>query len=85
MINRLIGVVTKLTHYTQLPTDQVISEGLLILHVLEAVFTDPQLGLLSVIFREWRKVPGIDLEIPNLDLIHIFHFGDLEKKEEFYN
>lgn len=33
-------------------TDQVMSEGLLILHVFEAVLADPQLGLLSVVLRK---------------------------------
>lgn len=69
------------TLHTPVWTDQVISEGLLILHVLETVFTDPQLGLLPVIIRERREVPGIDLKIPDLDLIHVFHFGDLEGRK----
>lgn len=56
----------------------MISEGLLILHVLETVFTDPELRLLPVIVRERREVPGIDLEIPDLDLIYVLHFGDLQ-------
>lgn len=58
----------------------MISEGLLILHVLETIFADPQLGLLPVIIRERREVPGINLKIPDLDLIHVFHFSDLGKE-----
>lgn len=54
-----------------------MSEGLLVLHVLQAVLADPQLGLLAVVLRKRREVPGVDLKVSYLDLIHIFHFGDL--------
>lgn len=60
-------------------TDQVMSEGLLVLHVLEAVFADPQLRLLPIILWERREVPGVDLKVPYLDLVHVLHFGDLVK------
>lgn len=62
-------------------TDQVVSESLLILHILQAVFTDPKFGLFSIVLREWRKVPCINLKVPNLDLVHIFYFCDLKKNE----
>jgi len=58
----------------------VVSESLLILHILEAVFTDPKFGLFSIVLREWRKVPCINLKVPNLDLVHIFYFCDLKMK-----
>lgn len=59
-------------------TDQMMSEGLLVLHVLEAVLADPQLGLLPIILREWRKVPGVNLKVSNLDFVHILDFSDLQ-------
>lgn len=62
---------------THLQTDQVMSEGLLVLHVFEAVLADPQFGLFSIILRERREVPGVDLKVSNLDLVHILDFGDL--------
>ena len=58
----------------------MMSEGLLILHVFKAVLADPQLGLLAVVLWKRREVPGIDLKVPYLDLIHIFHFGDLRER-----
>lgn len=58
-------------------TDQVVSEGLLVLHVLEAVLADPQLGLLPVVLRERREVPGVDLKVSDLDLVHVLDFRDL--------
>lgn len=62
-------------------TDQVMSERLLVLHVFEAVLADPQLGLLPIILRKRWEVPGIDLKVSYLDLIHILHFGDLKVRE----
>lgn len=59
-----------------------MSEGLLVLHVLEAVLADPQLRLLPIILWERREVPGVDLKVPYLDLVHVLHFGDLEKNHQ---
>lgn len=59
----------------------MISEGLLIFHVLQAVLADPQLWLLSIVLRKRREIPSIDLKVSYLDLIHIFHFGDLKKRD----
>lgn len=59
-------------------TDQVMSEGLLVLHVLEAVLADPQLGLFPIILWKGREVPGVDLKVSNLDLVHVLDFSDLE-------
>lgn len=56
---------------------QVEAVAFLILHVLEAVLAKPELRLLAIIFREWREVPGIDLIVPNVDLVHVLHLGDL--------
>lgn len=64
-------------NWSQSCTDQVVSEGLLVLHVFKTVLADPQLGLLSVVFRKRREVPGVDLKVPYLDLVYILHFGDL--------
>lgn len=61
-------------------TDQVIPEGLLILHVLKTILANPQLGLLAVILWKWREVPGVNLKVPYLDFVHILHFGDLTKQ-----
>lgn len=58
-------------------TDQVMSEGLLVLHILEAVLADPQLGLLPIILWERREVPGVDLKVSDLDLVHVLDFSDL--------
>lgn len=59
-------------------TDQVMSEGLLVLHVLEAVLADPQLGLFPIVLRERGEVPGVDLKVSNLDLVHVLDFSDLQ-------
>lgn len=61
----------------------MVSESLLILHILQAVFTDPKLGLFSIVLREWREVPCINLKVSNLDLVHIFYFCDLKIKTTF--
>lgn len=58
-----------------------MSEGLLILHVFKAILADPQFGLLAVVFRKRGEVPGINFEVSNLDLIHIFYFGDLLERQ----
>lgn len=60
-------------------TDQVVPEGVLVLHVLEAVLADPKFGLLAVIFWEGREVPRVDLKVADLDLVHVFHLGDLQR------
>lgn len=54
--------------------------ALLKLHILEAVLAEPELGLFSIVFREWGEVPGIDLIVPNVDFVYIFHLGDLGDK-----
>lgn len=59
----------------------MVAEGLLVLHVLQTVLADPQLGLLPVVLGEWREVPGINLKVANLDFVHILHFGDLGDKD----
>lgn len=59
-------------------TDQMMSEGLLVLHVFEAVLADPQLGLFPIILWEWREVPGIDLKVSDLDLVHVLDLSDLQ-------
>lgn len=65
-----------------LNTDQVISEGLLILHVLKAILANPQLWLLAIVFWKWREVPGINLKVSYLDFVHILDFGDLRKQKK---
>lgn len=55
-------------------TDQVVSECLLILHILQAIFTYPELRLFPIILGEGREVPCINLKVANLDLVHIFYF-----------
>lgn len=65
-----------------LNTDQVISEGLLILHVLKAILANPQLWLLAVILWKRGEVPGVNLKVPYLDFVHILHFGDLGKQTD---
>ena len=62
-------------------THQVVSERLFVLHVLQAVLADPQLGLLAVVLGKRRKVPGVDLEVADLDLVHVFHLGDLRPEK----
>lgn len=57
-----------------------MSEGLLVLHVFKTVLADPQLGLLAIVLWKWREVPGIDLKVSYLDLVHILHFGDLRQR-----
>jgi len=59
-----------------------MSERLLVLHVFETVLADPQLGLLAVVLRKRREVPGVYLKVSDLDLIHVFHFGDLRETHE---
>lgn len=59
---------------------QVEAVALLKLHILEAVFAEPELGLFPIVFREWGEVPGIDLIVPNVDFVYIFHLGDLGDK-----
>lgn len=54
-----------------------MSEGFLVLHVFEAVLADPQLGLFAVVLRKRREVPGVDLKVSYLDLVHVLHFSDL--------
>lgn len=54
-----------------------MSEGLLVLHILEAVLADPQLGLFPIILWEWREVPGVNLKVSDLDLVHVLDFSDL--------
>lgn len=61
-------------------THQVVSERFLVLHVLQAELADPELGLLPIILWERREVPGVDLKVPNLDLIHVLHLGDLRRR-----
>lgn len=58
---------------------QVEAVALLILHVLEAVLAEPELGLLPIVLRERGEVPGIDFVVPDVDLVHILHLGDLWK------
>lgn len=58
---------------------QVVAKCLLILHVLQTVLADPQFGLLPIVLRKRREVPGIDLEVSYLDLVHILYFGDLNE------
>lgn len=60
----------------------MISEGLLILHVLKAILANPQLWLLAIILRERGEVPGVNLKVPYLDFVHILHFGDLRKQTD---
>ena len=62
----------------------MVSVGLLQSHILQAVFTDPKLRLLTIFFRKWRKVPGIYLILANLDLVYILHLCDLTSKENNY-
>lgn len=57
----------------------MIPERLLVLHVLQAVLADPELGLLAVVLGERGEVPGVDLKVPDLDFIHVFDFGDLRR------
>lgn len=63
-------------------TDQVVSEGLLILHVLKAILANPQLWLLAVVLWKWGEVPSIDLKVSYLDFVHVLHFGDLREQRE---
>jgi len=51
----------------------VISVGLLKLHVFQTEFTDPQLGLLPVLLRVRRKVPGVYLVPANVNLVYVLH------------
>lgn len=60
----------------------MISEGLLILHVLQTVLANPQLGLLAVVLWKWREVPGVNLKVSYLDFVHVLDFGDLRKQRE---
>lgn len=60
----------------------MISEGLLILHVLKAILANPQLWLLAIVLWKWREVPGINLKVSYLDFVHILHFGDLRNQTE---
>lgn len=57
----------------------MVAKCLLILHVLQTVLADPQFGLLPIVLRKRREVPGIDLEVSYLDLVHILYFGDLNE------
>lgn len=61
-----------------------MSEGFLVLHVFKAVLADPQLGLLAVVLRKRREVPGIDLKVSYLDLVHILHFSDLTETRRLF-
>lgn len=64
----------------------MMPEGLLVLHVFKAVLADPQLGLLAIVLWKRREVPGINLKVSYLDLIHIFHFRDLrDRQARWYN
>lgn len=62
----------------------MVSESLLVLHILQAVFTYPKLGLFSIVLGEGREVPRINLEVANLDLVHIFYFCYLRKKRDIF-
>lgn len=52
------------------------------LHVFDTIFTDPELGLFTVLFGEWREVPGVDLIFTNLDSVNILYFGYLWYKRK---
>ena len=57
-------------------------ECLLKLHVLETVFTDPELRLFAVVLGEWREIPRIDLIATNLYSVNVLHFGDLDERDK---
>lgn len=61
---------------------QVVAVGLLKLHVLEAILANPELGLFPIIFWEWREIPRVNLIVPDMDFVHIFHFGDLKRERK---
>nr|CAD7428754.1 unnamed protein product [Timema monikensis] len=45
-------------------------------HVLEAVFTDPQLGLFAVFLGVWAEIPRVNLIATNLDTVNVLHLGN---------
>lgn len=56
---------------------QVEAVGALKLHVFEAIFANPEFRLLPVILGERGKIPGVDLKVADVDLVHVLHFCDL--------
>lgn len=56
--------------------------ALLKFHVLQAVLAEPQLGLFPIVLGEWGEVPGVDFVVPDVDLVHILHLGDLRTGQE---
>lgn len=46
------------------------------LHVLEAVLTDPELWLFTVLLRVRGEVPGVDLVLSDLDLVDVLDLGE---------
>lgn len=56
---------------------QVEAVGALELHVFEAIFANPEFRLLPVILGERGKIPGVDLKVADVDLVHVLHFRDL--------
>ena len=57
--------------------------ALLVFHILETVLAEPELGLFPIVFGEWGEVPGIDFIVPNVDLVHVLHLGDLWARWEW--
>lgn len=62
---------------------QVEAVALLVFHILETVLAEPELGLFPIVFREWGEVPGVDFVVPNVDLVHILHLGNLWARWEW--
>lgn len=56
---------------------QVEAVALFVFHVLEAVLAEPEFGLFPIVFRERGEVPGVDFVVPDVDLVHVLHLGDL--------
>ena len=57
--------------------------ALLVFHILETVLAEPELGLFPIVLGEWGEVPGIDFVVPNVDLVHVLHLGDLWARWEW--
>ena len=56
--------------------NQMLLVGFLKLHVLEAVFTDPEFGLFTVLLRIRREIPSVNLILADLDFVDVLDFRE---------
>lgn len=71
------------SHHTQsYYTNQVLFVCFFILHIFDAIFTDPQFSLLPILVWKRRKIPSIYLVFAKLDFIHKLDLSNLKLREK---